>query len=247
MSEEGDRSPWLKPLPEEYGEVDNMTGRRTLVAVLTVVVLTIFGGLIWYSYVKGNDGGPVPVIHADNSVVKEKPASPGGLDVPDQDKRVFNRIASNSPANDERLGASSELPLERPVASPSPTNDSIEPPSPTQTDNTAQTDHITPAEKGVNMPVPAAIKAEERNTMGDFLVQLGAFGKKSAAEHLWKKLKQENALLLGQYSADIMRVDLGKKGMLYRLRGGMMVDRAAAEKICSDLRKKAQACIVVAK
>ncbi|VAW00310.1 hypothetical protein MNBD_ALPHA01-886, partial [hydrothermal vent metagenome] len=73
----------------------------------------------------------------------------------------------------------------------------------------------------------------------------GAFGKKTTAEQLWRKLQKDNTILLAGLDADIMMVDLGKKGVLYRLRGGMIASRANADTICQALKLRKQACIVV--
>ena len=76
-------------------------------------------------------------------------------------------------------------------------------------------------------------------------MQLGAFGKKTTAEQLWRKLQKDNTILLAGLDADIMMVDLGKKGVLYRLRGGMIATRSNADTICQALKLRKQACIVV--
>lgn len=222
MPDEDEKSSWLEPLPEEYTTGEDMTGRRMLVAAFTVIVLAIFGGLIWYSYLKGNDDGPVPVVHADKSVVKEKPDNPGGLQVPDRDKRVFERVTSSPSQESEQLGRSAELPLERPEEAVPESRDIPAPP-------------VQEPEAAASLPT------------GKYLVQLGAFGHKETAEKLWNRLQQENMSQLGDLNPDIMMIDRGKKGVLYRLRGGRVADKAAATNICKALKAKKQACIVVSK
>jgi len=228
MSNEDEKSSWLEPLPEEYAAEGDMTGRRMVIAALTVVILAIFGGVIWYSYLKGSDNGPVPVVRANKAVVKEKPDTPGGLLVPDQDKRVFNKVVSAEKDSLEQLAPSAELPVDRPLAD-----------EPTA----AVKEELAAAEEPPTLLPPTAGDVKD----GGFLVQLGAFGKETTAEQLWEKIHRANAVLLAGLRADIMMVDLGKKGVLYRLRGGMIADRPAAEKICDGLKAKKQACIVVAK
>lgn len=255
MSDEGEKSSWLEPLPEEYASDSDMTGRRMLIAALTVVILAIFGGLIWYSYLQGNDNGPVPAVRADKSVVKVKPDNPGGMEVPDQDKRIFDRVTADQAENIESLAPSAELPVERPeekavveqenqdeAQTETKTADAVPPTLPTVSkENTTQKNTESATQK------MAAIAPASLGGNGEFLIQLGAFGKKDSAQQLWKKLQQENASILSELKSDIMMVDLGKKGVLYRLRGGLIADRAAADKICSSLKAKKQACIVVKK
>ncbi|WP_339861111.1 SPOR domain-containing protein [Paremcibacter congregatus] len=257
MSDESGKSSWLEPLPEEYTADGDMTGRRMLVAALTVVVLAIFGGIVWYSYVDGAHTGPVPIVRADNSVVKEKPDNPGGLNVPDQDKRVFVRVDSEEPSYAEELAPSAEVPVNRPMKKEDTTKtDEMDIPktSPVAEPQTSEPGQEAAQKQKIQEPdVPdvkttqkaAAIAPSSRGAAGDFLVQLGAFSKKSTAEGLWTRLQKENASVLAGLASDIVMVDLGKKGVLYRLRGGMLVDRAAAEKVCTVLKSRKQACIVV--
>ncbi len=240
MSDEGNKSSWLEPLPAEYANDEDAIGRRMLIAGLTVVILAIFGGLIWYSYMAGRNDGPVPVIRADNSVVKEKPDTVGGLIVPDQDKRVFNRVASEEPSKDEKLSPSAELPVDR------PNSETELAPIESVVDKVVQpvVETLETASTTVEKSKPVA---QIKPAIGNLLVQLGAFSKKETAEQLWLRLKKDNANILGDYDLNIMMVDLGKKGMLYRLRGGFISDRSEANKICAALKAKKQPCIVVSK
>ena len=261
MSDEGEKSSWLEPLPGEYADEGDMTGRRMLVAALTVIILAIFGGLIWYSYLEGNKGGPVPVVRADKSVIKVKPDTPGGLQVPDQDKSVFNKVTLADAEKAENLAPSAELPVDLPAdMSVEKTSDakSIEgakakavqaekesrlallPPS-------TEDKPTTKSVRGAVVVTPKKILSKKKALTEGFLVQLGAFGKKATAENLWQKIQKDNGPLLAGLGPDIMMVDLGKKGVLYRLRGGVIADRAQADKICATLKVKKQACIVVKK
>src|SRR5262249_16388329 len=70
-------------------------GRRGLLLpfAIAAVALLGFGGILWWAYgLGGAPGGTVPVIAADQTPVKVKPAEEGGLEVPDQDKLVYNQI-----------------------------------------------------------------------------------------------------------------------------------------------------------
>ncbi len=241
MSDEDEKSSWLEPLPEEYAADSDMTGRRMLIAALTVIVLAIFGGLVWYSYMEGNDNGPVPAVRADKSVVKIKPSNPGGLEVPDQDKRVFDRVTADQLDAPESLAPSAEIPVDRPTDA---TADEM-------ADEVVSEVAPDAASEGQEATTEAVVKPADQGPAkravieGDFLIQLGAFGKKQSAEKLWRKLRQENVALFAGLAPDIMMVDLGKKGVLYRLRGGMLAERASADAICAALKAKKQACIVV--
>lgn len=250
MSGEEDKSSWLKPLPEEFASDGGMSGRKIARAGLAIVVLGFFAALIWYSYMGGTDDGPVPVVRADKSVVKEKPKNPGGLEVPNRDKQVFERVAPGTEEKPETLAASGELPLERPeAASKDLKEDNADPVNPAEA--AIAEIPVVPTKETVVEP-PEVVKKPVKKLVetliltGDFLVQLGAFRKIETAEQVWEQLQRENPAILGDLVADIMRADLGARGIYYRLRGGWLPDRQSAMKICAALKAKKKPCLVVA-
>lgn len=65
---------------------------KLLGGVLALVIVLGFGIGIWYAYDQGVKKGvrlAPPIIKADSQPVKEKPEDPGGMDIPNQDKKVF--------------------------------------------------------------------------------------------------------------------------------------------------------------
>lgn len=109
---------------------------KVLIGSASLFGITIFGWVVWISYDEGvrtSAVKTVPVIRADLGNIKRKPDDPGGLQVPDQDKLVFNRLApgqADEPV--ERLLARPEVPLALPVR-----------------------ENTTPAEKTINPQVPS--------------------------------------------------------------------------------------------
>lgn len=88
---------------------------RNLAIVLGVAVA---GGVGWFLFGTGetDGGGDVPVVRADGTPIKERPEDPGGMDVPDQDKLVYDRLDGDSPRPQvERLLPPPETPMEPPV------------------------------------------------------------------------------------------------------------------------------------
>ena len=93
------------------------------------------GAVSWYAFQQGLRSGTerdAPVIHAESKPIKRKPSEPGGLNVPHQDKLVFNRLAPGQvqePA--ERLLPPPEEPAKRPQpAPPEPAITQVEPETP---------------------------------------------------------------------------------------------------------------------
>ena len=61
------------------------------------------------------DGSEVPLIRADRGPVKVRPISPGGMEVPDRDKLVYDRMQGNGERPQvERLLPAPETPLPPP-------------------------------------------------------------------------------------------------------------------------------------
>ncbi|MFZ4762913.1 MAG: SPOR domain-containing protein [Alphaproteobacteria bacterium] len=81
--------------------------------------IACIGLLLIYGYYRADQGGgTIPVIKADASPVKRRPDNPGGMEVPFQDKMIFDKLSGNN--NDaevvEHLIPPPEDPLPRPVA-----------------------------------------------------------------------------------------------------------------------------------
>ena len=93
-------------------------GNRRLIAVaLTLAVMLLFAGGLWFAYVQGmrHAGGAaqnadaVPLLRADERPTKVKPDQPGGMPMPDQNISLYNEKLAKSPV--EKLLPPPEQPL----------------------------------------------------------------------------------------------------------------------------------------
>jgi len=75
-------------------------------------------------------------------------------------------------------------------------------------------------------------------------VRLGSLRTPEAAREEWARLKRENADLLGGLKANAVAVDLGEKGIYYRIMAGPFADAAAAERLCQELKQRNRGCIL---
>jgi len=106
----------------------------------------------------------------------------------------------------------------------------IVPPTPAQ---------IPPPEKPVaEAPKPTASLFDHG---GAFKVQLGAYRSEKEATDAWKKMQKKQPTLSGR-EPQIVKADLGAKGIYYRLRVGGLSTAADAKAFCSTL--KGQACML---
>ncbi|HYC04687.1 MAG TPA: SPOR domain-containing protein [Azospirillaceae bacterium] len=149
-------------------EEDAPPARRSLVGPLVVALgLSAFGGIIWYAYNQGTRAGTesvAPIVRADPSPTKIRPEQPGGMDVPHQDKLVYDRL--NPTANEagvERLLPPPEAPLERPKPLPPepkvaelPPEEAPAAPAPAQPAPAAQAAVTPPAAAQPPAPTPLA-------------------------------------------------------------------------------------------
>jgi cell division septation protein DedD len=108
---------------------------------------------------------------------------------------------------------------------------------------TTQTQPSVPAAATAQPTKPATQTAA---TGGAYRVQLAAVKSADAAKAAWTKISKANADALKGLSLKVVKVDRGSDGALYRVQGGPLADRAAADSVCSRLKQKGQACMVVA-
>lgn len=130
------------PIPRAASRAkDGAGGRRwgRWIAFLFVFAAVVgFGSLLAYIYLETRDGGvdpgALPVVRADNRPMKIRPDTPGGIEVPFQDKEIFDRVGQQASGvrdgqtaaqqgagrGPERLLPGPEQPLPRPVPAPPP-------------------------------------------------------------------------------------------------------------------------------
>lgn len=241
--------------------------RRLLASLVIVVALGGFSGIVWYAYTKGKESGGeavVPLIKAESEPVKVRPEKPGGMEIPNQDKLVYNRLIPGEPPPPlERLlpppeapVAKTETPPETPVAeTETPPETSVAeteatvPPAPPIETPPIETPPIETKESA-KKDVGAVAGAESRLAsvapeIGGYRVQLAALGSPEAARRAWALLRAANGDLLGKLEPTVVKADLGAKGIFYRLRVGPLRDRAAGKELCAKLNARKVECLVV--
>lgn len=95
-------------------EIENSGVFRWLQAAVVLFALGGFFGLAWYAYKsgEGTDDKDVELVKVESEPVKEAPANPGGMQIPNQDKTVYGLINGNKPEKPvvERIVPSAEEP-----------------------------------------------------------------------------------------------------------------------------------------
>ena len=78
----------------------------------------------------------------------------------------------------------------------------------------------------------------------DFMVQLAASRSRALARGVYSELQGNYNDLLGQRNPLILRVDLGDKGIFYRVNVPGFESRNAASAFCTNLKSRGQDCLV---
>ncbi|MCW0236420.1 MAG: SPOR domain-containing protein [Ferrovibrio sp.] len=115
----GDRN--MRPVPGESANPGMRSPKRLITAGIALGAVAAFGIGIWFAYdqgVKRGASGAPPLIRADQGPAKVAPENPGGMQVPNQDKQIYERLPGNSPAGNTAGTEKLLPPPERPTATP---------------------------------------------------------------------------------------------------------------------------------
>jgi cell division septation protein DedD len=250
---------------DERAEEQPRHDRRLPAILLTVAVMALFAGGLWFAYLQGTRHAPagtaqrdgVPLLRADERPTKVKPEQPGGMKVPDQNVSLYNDKPGAAPV--EKLLPQPEQPMPRPVPAPEVAAPTASPPpaaaataappapaaAPAKPAAKAAADAKPPAlPKQTVAPAPAAPATAGTTATGKIEVRLASVRTPESAREEWARMKRENADLLGNLRANAVPVDLGDKGTYYRIQAGPFADSAAAERLCAELKKRNHGCIL---
>ena len=76
-------------------------------------------------------------------------------------------------------------------------------------------------------------------------VQLFSARSRERALAAWTLLSSKEKDLLGSLAHRVVKVEFPKKGVFYRLRAGPLADKAAARRLCSQLKRRGRDCLVL--
>ena len=92
------------PVAHVQEAADDRSRPRIIAAAALGVALLVGASVFGYAFFSGDSNetanGEPPIIRADSEPVKVVPESPGGLNVPNQDKAVYDRVAGDSANGD---------------------------------------------------------------------------------------------------------------------------------------------------
>lgn len=254
--------------PDRRGDEPPLRRRFGPLLVLALGILT--GGVAAWMLLGGDtstdmSSNQIPLVRADQTPLRTKPDDPGGMDVPNRDKLVYEKMDGSDPAGagngTERLLPPPEAPRSLPPSSTAPPV--VAAPLPQVTESQPiplSTPAESPAATTPRPPEPASPAAAEPTVAasmpakpsvptpgaGNYTVQLASVSVRADADKEWARLRRTHADLLGSLTLDVQKADLGEKGIFYRVRGGT-IDEASARRLCAELSKRKVGCIVAKK
>lgn len=200
-----------------------------------VVFLLILAFIISKLFASGTrEREQIPRILADNTPYKEVPLERGGAQTPNQDKEIYQVLNGTSTETTVKTVPVAEEPLPKPEPISEPTS------KPAANVVIKDTETTKPVEQ------PVVVSPPTRS--GNYVVQVAALRSRSEAEKMWGNLANRmSGILTADHSSDIKRVDLGSRGIYYRLRVSGLANKTAANQLCQKLKAAKQDCIVTQK
>ena len=90
-----------------------------------------------------------------------------------------------------------------------------------------------------------AVQTAARTPSGAYVVQLAALRARDGTRPAWARLQRAHPMLLGDRELTVQKIDLGERGIFYRVQAGFFPDRAGASALCRALKARQQDCLVV--
>jgi cell division septation protein DedD len=154
-----------------------------------------------------------------------------------------------APTKLAQAAPSKPAPVAAPIDTPALTENRVatKPPASLSAAPSAPKPHITKIPV-TDAPTPAPAETPETKPAaatsgGAYLLQVGAYKSEEEATGAWHAYQAKHPVV-GGYESDIKKVDLGDKGIWYRLRVGSFGDKAAATALCDKLKADGGNCFL---
>jgi cell division septation protein DedD len=238
--------------------------RGTILTVMvSIAAIASFGSVVWWAHnqdVRAGGKGLEPlVVQAPDKPTRVKPENAGGLVPPDQDKEVYNRIAPGAvPTQPEKLLPGTTTPR-LPAGGVMPTPSAPKEPETAKTPTPVQAVATAPAPPANAPTVTAAPGSKPANengpsiasliegmsgSTGGWRIQIASVKSEDIAKSTWAKLQAAHGDVLANLRMQPARVDLGDKGVWYRVQAGPL-DEKQAHSVCGTLKTRKTDCVAV--
>ena len=234
-------------------DVRDSSGKQGLLKLfIGVALLLTIAFLLLKFYQPGTRDRDVPPrITAENTPFKVKPEEVGGLQAPDQDKKVFDVMDGNPPESEVKNIVAPEEPIDLPKTDNSVANIQLDP-APSNTNSSNSSTSTNPSSEITTPPASTGSvntqTGSTRTGTSRYVVQVASLRTPTDAQAVWEKLQGKFSAELGSgIYGDIKRVDLNEKGIYYRTRVAGLADKKAATSLCNRFKAAGQSCFVTVK
>ncbi len=238
-------------MPVKAASADSLQSKpslavRSLRAALAIASMGAFAYVFAYAYIEGTANGSsrvVPLLRADASPIKTRPTEPGGLRVPDRDKKIYERLRRRKKTKKTKLTGRLILRpgLLRPIREPRSIAD--------RTISGGRARGIASIEPLRARKASKRISLSSQKlpaTVGAYRVQIAAYPKPELAARQWRRLAVQPTDLGGKLKWYVEKVERGHaKGPLYRLQLGPLKSRKLARDLCAELDRRNITCFGV--
>ena len=202
--------------------------------IAAAVLLGFAGLLVFATLDRPSDDENItpPLVTAPDGSIKERPENPGGMEVPNRDKEVFDLLDVNGgeavPTPSQAQVDAAQVPVQATTAGTEVVAVTQPQPAPVAPAPVAAAPVPTAKPVAASAPVaktaPAPVKkaepapvAKTAAASGNWAVQLGSFRKKEDADKAAKTYASKFSSLLKGLDDVVKSADLGDKGTVYRV------------------------------
>ncbi len=220
--------------------------RLPLLIVIALVVLAAFAGVVWLAYNQGVARGRASaavVIAAPEGPVRTAPADAGGEATPYTGLKVYGQpVPPDQEVQSSALAQTAPRSIvpDASLAAKAVVAPTTEAPPVRLNPETSAVAAAPPAKPATPPPARKVVAAVAA------VVQIGAYETQEIADGAWASFKARHAGVVGTLAEDVQKVDLGSKGIWYRLRMGPFADKTAATAACDKLKAEGATCFLAA-
>lgn len=190
---------------------------------------------------------PAPIVRTEPPPLPtprlDVPKAPPTLDMPPSPKAVPGPKAEKPAAGEPEKSSETENSLDsiEPAAGDTKVAAAVPPPPKPQETKPAPEPKVA-----VKAPEPKPAKiASKPDPATGYRIQIGSLRSEEAARTAWERRVKDHGEILGSLSLLVKRVDLGKKGVYYRVQAGPFKSKEAAARSCDALKQQKVGCFVV--
>lgn len=223
-------------------------------ATISCVTLGAFVWVIWHTYAAtpaAADLRPVPVVRADKGPIKTRPSRRGGLKVPHQDIRIYDRIAKpgGGPESKRRFGMKNAASVERLIPVTAPGMVQHKPVTLAERRISGGRARaiayagVTTGKRGTGSSRRRPVRVGHVASLGEYRIQIGVYDEAQTAARRWYSLYVRHRDLIEGLDWFVEKVERGDDlRPIYRLQLGPLYDGRAAQRLCAQLARRDVGC-----